>query len=164
MVRLKIILIVLGMLVLVSVGLLENNKVQGVVTCPDGKIWSGTGPCTGMDDYYNNQPKTEKIIEPEKSEPIEIKQEPFKPDPIKKHGINRNHNLFKMYCKGQELIGIQYFNSSIIQNEIPPSFTIYFTILQRSEDPVLQANVLIEKQRSEKLYFDLFGNYSRWFD
>ena len=139
MTLLKICLLIL--LILLSITLLENNKVYGGAVCPGVTIWNGTA-CT------------KKIIE--------IEQVPIEPDPITSQGIGRNSNLFKIYCKGQELLAIQYFNSTEIQKELPPSFTIYEIRTKRVDNPILQAEIVKEIHGSNIFFYKNFGSFNNW--
>lgn len=133
-------LLILGLSILLSIGLLNNAYSSAV--CPDYIV---------PNNIFCGKP----IIEIEQ-------QEPIKTDPISSQGIDRNSNLFKIYCEGQELLAMQYFNSSEIQNEIPPFFTIYNIQTTRAEDPILQAMIMKETKKAERFFSINFGNFNNW--
>jgi len=88
-----------------------------------------------------------------------IENEPA--DKITMHGIDRNNNMFDSYMLGQELVAQNTLNEilnekSIQKNSMPEPFTYEYDFLKRSEDPILQKNILNEIIKAQKIFYEKF--------
>ncbi len=84
-----------------------------------------------------------------------------KPESISMHGIDRNHSMFDIYCKGQELLAKQIlkevFNGKTIENtSIKEPLTHYGKFIKRADDPILQNAIRNELIKAEQV-FKLFN-------
>ena len=84
-------------------------------------------------------------------------------DGVTKHGLDRKNAWHDAYEQGQELLA-QYVllnhvmgGKPINDSESIQPTTIYYEILNRSEDLELQNNISIEKARAEKLFKEKFS-------
>ena len=80
-----------------------------------------------------------------------------KPESISMHGINRNHSMFDIYCKGQELLAKQIlkevFNGKTIENtSIKEPLTHYGKFIKRADDPILQNAIRNELIKAEQVF------------
>ncbi len=79
-----------------------------------------------------------------------------KSDKITKHGIDRKHNLFETYLKGQELIAKQVWNGKEIQSELPNSYSIEYEYSEEQHELELQSKITQEITRAEKFFHQIF--------
>lgn len=78
-------------------------------------------------------------------------------DQLTMHGIDRQSNLFLTYVLGQELLAKSTMNDilngrTIQNNSIKEPFSHYYNPLKRTEDPVLQNQILLEISKAEQLF------------
>jgi len=86
-----------------------------------------------------------------------------KPEPISKHGIDRNHTWFNIYKQGQELLAKQSLEqlcSSCFEKEfaeINDIFSYEFPKqISKLSDPEVQYKMIFESERAQKIMDNLF--------
>jgi len=84
-----------------------------------------------------------------------------KPEPISKHGIDRNHSMFDVYCKGQELLAKKTLDRMLndklkYYDSLKEPITIIYNPIKRVDDFELQQRITNEKYDAYQLFKNLF--------
>ena len=84
-----------------------------------------------------------------------------KPEPISKHGIDRNHSMFDAYCKGQELLAKKTLDTMLngklkYYDSLKEPITIIYDPIKRVDDFELQQRINNEKYDAYQLFKNLF--------
>ena len=93
-------------------------------------------------------------------------------DGVTMHGFNREHARFDVYKQGQILLAENTLNNQVlsgkqISNGQYYDSSAYYTIeypdrIPRSQDPILQENIMLEQIKGEKVFEKTYGHVNNW--